>query len=285
VDTVFPEETPLRFSQEDGRLTGPGVGDNATAVVVALRATAEVLRQGLVAPGAVVFTVGEEGLGNLRGACCACEALQPNAVVALEGHRLDEVIVDAVGSVRARVRVEGPGGHSWADRGTPSAVHAAAELVARLAALGKQPTPVNVGTIAGGQSVNTIAPSAELVVEMRALDEAPLDVFRAELDGLTVAEDLRVTVEELGRRPAARLDRSAPLLATVRAVRARLGLADALAEGSTDANAALARGIPALTLGCARGGGMHTTAEWIDPASVELGLRQAREVIATLLAP
>ena len=38
VDTVFPAETPLSFRREDGRLIGPGIGDNAAAVVVALHA-------------------------------------------------------------------------------------------------------------------------------------------------------------------------------------------------------------------------------------------------------
>jgi len=265
VDTVFPADAPLRFVDADGRLSGPGIGDNATAVVVALSAVNDVLTAGTAAPGALVFTVGEEGLGNLRGARHACDSLAPALVVAVEGHGLEKVIVDAVGSVRARVRVQGPGGHSWVDRGAPSAIQTAAALATRLGGLGTPETPVNVGTIAGGQSVNTIAASAELVVEMRSLEDRPLDDFRSALTTVGEAEPCHVTVEELGRRPAGRLDRSSHLLRAVRSVRAALGLPDELGEGSTDANAALARGIPALTLGCAQGGAMHTTDEWIAP--------------------
>jgi len=33
VDTVFPEDAPLAFGAEAGLLTGPGIGDNAAAVV------------------------------------------------------------------------------------------------------------------------------------------------------------------------------------------------------------------------------------------------------------
>ena len=56
-----------------------------------------------------------------------------------------------------------------------------------------------------------------------------------------------------------RLDRSDPLLATVLALRCRARVfPTGSGAGSTDANAALARGIPALTLGIARGGRMHT---------------------------
>ena len=43
-----------------------------------------------------------------------------------------------------------------------------------------------------------------------------------------------------------------------------LGLPDRLGSGSTDANAAIAAGIPAIALGCARGSGMHSQAERID---------------------
>jgi tripeptide aminopeptidase len=132
VDTVFPFETELSFEREDSRLVGPGIGDNAAAVVAVVHAVSALLERGRLAPGAVAFTVGEEGLGDLRGAHAACETLRPAAAIAVEGHGLEHVLVDAVGSVRARVRVDGPGGHSWADRGTPSAVHALLGLGTRL---------------------------------------------------------------------------------------------------------------------------------------------------------
>ena len=43
VDTVFPAETVLRFERDDSWLVGPGIGDNAAAVVVALRVVGELL--------------------------------------------------------------------------------------------------------------------------------------------------------------------------------------------------------------------------------------------------
>jgi len=107
VDTVFAKETPLRFRRESGFLVGPGIGDNAAAVVVVLHVVEELLARGPLAAGAVAFTVCEEGLGNLRGARAACEGLRPEAAIALEGHGLEKVIVEAVGSVRARVHVTG----------------------------------------------------------------------------------------------------------------------------------------------------------------------------------
>src|SRR5262249_53805875 len=95
VDTVFPTEVPLGCERAGERLAGPGIGDNAAAVVATTHAVRELLERGPAAPGAVAFTVGEEGLGDLRGARAACDALRPEAALAVEGHGLEQVLVDA----------------------------------------------------------------------------------------------------------------------------------------------------------------------------------------------
>jgi acetylornithine deacetylase/succinyl-diaminopimelate desuccinylase-like protein len=277
MDTVFAADTPLDVRRDGDELIGPGVGDNAAGVMTAvwvLEAMAPV-PEGL----AVAFTVGEEGLGNLRGALHACGELEPRAALALEGQGLDRVVVDHLGSVRATIAVDGPGGHSWHDRGTPSATHAVARLATELAGLG-----VNVGTIAGGRSVNAIAYHAEMLVELRALEQAELDAFEAALARLAVEPPLELTCAIAGRRAAGRTSRDQPLLAAIRSVRAALGLPDELVAGSTDANAAHAHGIPALSIGCGRGRGMHTTGERISLSSLEIGARQLDRVIRAALA-
>lgn len=283
VDTVFPAPTPLRVERVCGDLVGPGIGDNAAAVAVAVTVVEELLTAGIPAPGAVAFTVGEEGLGNLAGATAVCEDLEVGAFIALEGHGLEEVIVDAVGSVRVHLQVTGPGGHSWVDRGAPSAITGLLEALGPLTALGTADAPVNVGTIAGGRSVNTIADAAECLIERRALDQAPLEAFTAAAGSLAVTPPLALAAEVVGNRPAGRLDRDAPLLRAVLDARAELGLPATLGAGSTDANAAIARGIPALCIGVAEGSGMHSLQERIDAASLERGAAQLRAVLGRLL--
>ena len=285
VDTVFPAGTDLTVRREGEDLVGPGIGDNAAAVAVAVQVTESLLREagGDVAPGAVAFTVGEEGLGNLRGAREVVRTLDPEVLIALEGHLLDEIVVDAVGSVRARIVVSGPGGHSWQDRGLPGAIDGLLELAAELRAYSAPDAPVNLGTVAGGRSVNAIADRAELLVERRALEQAALAEFESVLEALSLPEPLAVEVEVLGRRPAGRLDRTAPLLSAVLTVRARLGLEPRLAEGSTDANAALAAGIPALCIGCARGRSMHALDERIEATTLALGAAQLDGVMREVL--
>ena len=285
VDTVFAAETDLTVRSENGDLIGPGVGDNAAAVAVAVNVVESVLADGGVGAGAVAFTVGEEGLGNLRGATEVCRSLDPEAFVALEGHGLDQVLTDAVGSVRARIRVAGPGGHSWEDRGTPSAIEGLVALASQIRGVGSSEAPVNIGMIEGGRSVNTIADGASMLVERRALDQEPLDRFEQAIGALSLPAPLTMVREIVGRRPAGRLARDAPLLRTVLAVRARLGLPATLAEGSTDANAALAAGIPALCIGVGRGSGMHSLQERIDQRSLEQGAAQLGALLRELLGP
>lgn len=282
VDTVFGADVAHGVVERDGWLCGPGVGDNSLAVATTI-AVVERLAAAPHRPLAVVFTVGEEGLGGLRTARHACRTIEARQVIALEGHGLDTVYADAVGSVRARVELTGPGGHSWWDRGRPSAVHGLVDVLSGL--LNDVPTGValNVGHVVGGDAVNALAGHAEALVEGRGLDGEPLNRLADRLAELPVPDGLRLACTFLDRRPPGRLDRSHPLLAAVRAERAALGLRDHIGDGSTDANAALARGIPALALGCARGADMHALAERIELASVPLGVAQLDRVLRRLL--
>jgi acetylornithine deacetylase/succinyl-diaminopimelate desuccinylase-like protein len=148
---------------------------------------------------------------------------------------------------------------------------------------GSAAAPINIGRVSGGGAINAIAAEAEATIEARSLDERALDEFAATLADLQLPAPLELTVEPLGRRPAGRLDRTHPLLAAVRSTRAELGLPDMLGDGSTDANAALAHGIPALSIGCARGHDMHAPTERIEGASLGLGVAQLKGVLRRLL--
>ena len=284
VDTVFPLSTSIVIERDGDRLVGPGVGDNAAAIAVAIRVVEDLLRAHDLRPAAVAFTVGEEGLGNLRGARHACAELSPLTVIALEGHGLESVLADAVGSVRARLSINGPGGHAWKDRAQPSAIHALVEIAATILNDSDNGSPINIGVIKGGLAVNAIAGEAELVLEKRSFDAAELSAFVTYLTGLSCDRHLSLTVEILGERPAGTLPRDSPLLTTVLAVRKRLGLEELIESGSTDANAAIGLGIPALGLGVSRGRDMHTTKESIDIDSLALGAKQLELVLTTMLS-
>jgi tripeptide aminopeptidase len=275
VDDVFGEDTPRAVEERDGWLYGPGIGDNAIAIAT----TVAIAEQIPTAPLAVVFTVGEEGLGALRGAHHACRELAPEAVLALEGHGLDRVYTDAVGSLRVRFTVTGPGGHSWWNRGRPSAIH---ELVRLLHPMIGSPS-VNVGLVDGGTAVNAIGAQASAVVEWRSTDQAALDRQEAALARVEVSAGLEISVQGLDRRPAGSVPVTHPLVKAVLRARREIGLPETLADGSTDANAALAAGIPAVALGCSDGENMHARTERIRVGSIATGARQLSAVLIEFL--
>src|SRR5689334_2395961 len=237
VDDVFTEDTARGVTERDGWLCGPGIGDNAVAVATAVAVAEAAVAAGDgpgLGPLAIVFTVGEEGAGALRGARHACRELAPGAVLALEGHGADRVFTTAVGSLRVRLTVTGPGGHSWWDRGRPSAVHELVRLLTGMIASVPAPLSVNVGLVDGGTGVNAIAARASATVEWRATDQAALDRQEAALAELPteLSPGLRLEAERLDRRPAGSLPLAHPLVVAVLRARRAVGLPDATGDGS-----------------------------------------------------
>ena len=109
-------------------------------------------------------------------------------MIALEGHNLGRVTHVAVGSRRYRISAQGPGGHSWGDFGRPNAIQGLAKLIAELDAipLPRSPkTTLNVGHIEGGVSINTIAPAASCLLDLRSTDETALHRLSERVTRLT----------------------------------------------------------------------------------------------------
>ncbi len=228
-------------------------------------------------------TVGEEGLGDLRGAKHLLTHTDCHGFVAIEGAMLDRIEIGGVGSVRYRVIYRGPGGHSWADRGTPSAVHGLLTRAATFLASSVSPAvAVNIGRIQGGTSINTIAAEATLELDLRSEDATAL----SDISGLARAhfnpapDGLSAALEPLGERPSGHTSPDHPLVAAARDARRRAGLAPAQ-EGtsSTDANAAYGHGIPAITVGVTTGGNAHRPDDYVDLEPLPQGLR-ALEILA-----
>ena len=105
----------------------------------------------------------------------------------------------------------------------------------------------------------------------------------AALAGLEVAAGLRLSVERLDSRPAGAMTLTHPLVAAVQRARRSVGLPATTGDGSTDANAALAAGIPAVALGCCEGENMHAPTERIRVDSIDTGARQLRAVLQEVL--
>lgn len=288
LDTVFEAGTPIVVQRRDGRMSGPGLGDNSLGVAALLHLAREFRDRPVAHPLALVATVGEEGLGDLRGAKALLDELPCRAFVAVEGQALSTITVAAVGSMRFRVRIDGPGGHPWGDRDRPSAAHA---LVQRLSAvlreLPSDDLVLNVGVIAGGSAINVIASEAVAELDLRSEDERSLQGAARRLAALIEIEDavLRTSLEVVGHRPGGKIDAHHPLLQAARDARRAVGLAPAREDASsTDANAALGRGIPAVTVGVSTGGNAHRLDDYIDLDPLPAGLASLAELARRLAA-
>jgi tripeptide aminopeptidase len=313
LDTVFPADTPLVPLVDGDRLEGPGACDNA-AGVIGMLGIAHALKASQMPLGATlvfVGNVGEEGEGDLRG---VREIYQRShyagriaAHVILDGAGAETAVTQALGSRRFQVTVNGPGGHSFTDAGTPNPITVLALAIARLTQTpfskgpGEGRTTLNVGTIQGGTSVNSIPELAIASFDFRSTDVQELvrlevalhravedavesanalaglrDVAR-EARGVRsrAAKPISYVIDKIGDRPAAELPSDSPMLDVLKAVDRHLGLRTDLRLGSTDANIPLALGVPAVSLGAGGdGGGAHTRAEWYSAAGRELGLRR-----------
>jgi acetylornithine deacetylase/succinyl-diaminopimelate desuccinylase-like protein len=313
LDTVFPAETPLQPQVRvvDGieRIEAPGACDNGAGVVGMMAIAQALVKAKAELPAALLFVgnVGEEGEGDLRGVRHLYQqralAGRIAAHIVLDGAGSDSAVTQALGSKRYQITISGPGGHSFTDSGTPNPIAAISSALAALAAtpLPDEPrTTLNVGTIHGGTSVNSIPERAVATVDFRSTTAEEL--VRLEVALHRAVEDavehwntrtapanrlrglLTYKIDMIGNRPAALLPDISPILEALRAVDRHLGLSSGARLGSTDANIPISLGVPALSLGAGGdGGGAHTLAEWYSTKDRETGLRRILLLTAAML--
>jgi acetylornithine deacetylase/succinyl-diaminopimelate desuccinylase-like protein len=305
LDTVFPPETDVTVRREGDRLYAPGIGDNTRGLVLLqiLAQTFEDLDIQTRDDILFVASVGEEGLGDLRGVKhLFSEHGEPvDQMIAIDGGSMSRVLNEAIGSLRYRLRFRGEGGHSWSAFGLANPAHALASAIHefdRHAATfvdGGPRTTYNIGRIGGGTSVNAVPFESWAEIDLRSADPERL----AEIDALlkrsvqqvlasTNARRLRgaeleVELAPIGNRPSGVIAADTPLVQRALAVTHFLGHEPQLAAGSTDANVPISLGIPAVTIGRGgSGGGSHSLQEWWSDSEAYLGVQKA--LLLTLLS-
>jgi tripeptide aminopeptidase len=307
LDTVFPAGTNCKVTTRDGKLFAPGISDDGCGLAALLTLARVFDELKIETAGSILFvgTVGEEGEGDLRGArYLLTESVWANKVdafISLDGPGIERITHAALGSRRYRIRIRGAGGHSWGNFGTPNPVHAIGRAVARLAAYPAPTRPrttFNVGRIEGGASVNVIPREASAEVDLRsesaeelnrldayfrrAVKDAVKDENNAHLahqkDARRAPLDLKVQL--IGNRPSGETPKDSALVRLAEAATRLVGFAPRLECASTDSNIAIARGIPAVTIGAGgASANIHTLDEWYDPTGRDAGLKRALLVV------
>jgi tripeptide aminopeptidase len=295
LDTVFPEGTSVQTTREGSVIRGPGIEDNCRGLAVLLAVVRYLNQADIQTPGTITFvgTVGEEGLGDLRGVKHLFNNElkgQIDRFVSVDGAGMG-VTATAVGSLRYRVTFKGPGGHSYGAFGLANPVHALGRAIAGIGELQVPRTPkttFSVGRIGGGTSVNSIPFDAWMEVDMRSADAAALKAldagFHKAVDRALVEENDRwnhngrLTVEKkvVGDRPGGRVPPDSPIVQAALSVTRALGLTTEIGEGSTDSNIAISLGIPAVTVdGGGSGTGAHSLGEAFDTTNSWQGTARA----------
>lgn len=285
LDTVFPEGTDVSVSIKNDTLYAPGISDDTRAlamlscIVRTLKATKTKLKSDVL----IIGTVGEEGLGDLRGVKELFSSNGPkiDSWISIDGGTIGRVNIKGLGSYRYRVTFKGPGGHSWGAFGLVNPHHALGdgikiftEKADAFTQYGDR-TSYNVGRIGGGTSVNSIPFESWMEIDMRSVNPNRLDTLenilytsveeaqqiqnaRKRLGG-----DLTVTIDKIGNRPSGELSSEIPLIQRAMASTAYFGKRPELTRGSTNSNIPISLGIPAVTIG--RGGVgayAHSLDEW-----------------------
>lgn len=289
-DTVFDAETDLTVRRNGRYIYGPGIGDNAAGVAGLLLLARALKEFDLRVKSDVWFVanVGEEGLGDLRGMRAVAKKFGKEATyIVIEGGLHGQISHQAIAVQRFRIEAETAGGHSWGSFGEPSAVHELARLVAAIDEISVPDSPkttYNVGVIQGGTSINTIAQSACMLLDLRSEEEGELGrlvkqvrdlVKRARRRHKRERRGVTIHMTQVGHRPAGRIPRTASIVRWAEQALRYIDCAQiTYIAGSTDANIPLSQGVAAVCVGLTVSGNAHRLDEYIDPSYLPGGLQQ-----------
>lgn len=299
LDTVFPMDTPLTVKREGNVISVPGIADDTRGLAEILCLLRTIRETDLRPVGDIIIggNVGEEGLGDLRGMKHFFRE-NPDTVDAFVSidAACPVICYGGTGSYRYRITFRGPGGHSFGAFGLVNPIHAMGRAIAYISELRTQEEPratFNVGVVEGGTSVNSIASSCSMMVDMRSDDKDALATLEKQfLDCLNQAvEDennrwtkergwkqsgniirfdtearINMEIEKVGDRPVGHQPEDFNIVPVVAEAFEACGIEpDYMPAGSTDSNIPLSLGIPAVTVaGGGLGGNGHSVDEYYD---------------------
>ncbi len=280
-DTVFPKGEAGRrpFRIEAGRAYGPGVADMKAGLVMNAFVLAAYHRAGgAPAPLLGLFTSDEEIGSPACRPIIEATAREARAVLNAEpGRPSGNVVTGRKGGVFMHLDVWGKAAHSGGN--FSEGVSAIGELAHKTLALHAltdlaRGVTVNVGLVAGGQSVNTVAPHASGQIDLRYVRPQDRAEAMEAVAGIVARATVPGTRAELTVRgeflPLVQDAASKALFEAYVAASADLGavVEGEFAGGCADSGFTASVGCPTLCAVGPVGGRAHTPEEYLEVASL-----------------
>ena len=293
LDTVHAASSPfsaLQIAPDGLTATGPGCVDMKSGLLIALHALEVLESCGIRVPWTFVLNSDEETGSYHSSVAMETEAARGYvAGLVFEPAMADGgLVVSRPGSGQFMIECSGKAGHVGRDfRSCISAVTRLGECIVQVATLADpdRGAIVNIGPLVGGEATNIVPDYAAAWGNVRFDSEEVGAELAAQLDSLASrpGELPGTRIARSFHRPAKPLTPGTEQLALL-AQQCAQAIGQALPFGSTggvcDGNNLQRAGLATIdTLG-ARGGGLHTTKEWIEVPS----LVERMELTATLIA-
>ena len=285
LDTVFPEGTDVKVKIKGDTLFAPGISDDTRGLIAMLTVLRALEKANISTNDDVLFvgSLGEEGLGDLRGVkyVVGKSKIKIDSWISIDGTEIDYIVNGGLGSFRYKVTYKGPGGHSWGAFGLGNPHHAMAkglnyfsDEATKFTSTGIK-TSFNVGRTGGGTSVNSIPFESWAEIDMRSESPRQLNkidsIFKSSLKkglddynrGIKKGPALTLIIDQIGFRPSGATPEKEPLIQRSLAASRFLGATPVLGIVSTNANTAISKGIPAVTIGAGgKSNNEHSLGEW-----------------------
>ncbi len=290
-DTVFPKGEPERrpFTIKNGRAYGPGVADMKAGLVIEAFVVAAFAECGGLSAPLLMLTTSDEEIASpssrpiieaaAREARCVFNA-EPSRLPAgseFARDRRQSITSGRKGGVFMRAEFVGKAAHSGAnfDKGISAIVDLGGKIP-KLQGLSdlERGVTVNVGLIGGGQTVNTVAPSAWCEIDLRYVTARQRGELVSAIRAIIETPDVPGSSAKLTIKgeflPLERSPESAALFETYRDAAASYGIS-VTAEftgGCADSGFTAAQGCPTLCSIGPIGGMAHTPDEFLEIESI-----------------